>query len=84
MFGWLKPKPQVYLFKVTYSTSAMIDLEKKEVTFSMNNMQEIYIAAIDAADAYVQFAKRMAIQPHFYIHRIVKAGTCQDDDDQVG
>ena len=39
MFDWLKPKPQKYLYRITYCLNALIDMHAKVVTFNLNNMK---------------------------------------------
>jgi len=70
LFKWLMPKPQKFLFKVTYCTGALV--EKDKVTFDTRWVQEIYVAATDLLDAGVAFAKLHTLTPHMYVHKIEK------------
>ena len=72
MFGWLKPKPAKYLYKITYCLNALIDVDIKVVTFNLSNMKTKIVAAEDAMQAQVEFAKTTTLHPHVYIHRIEK------------
>lgn len=72
MFSFFKNKPQLHLFKVTYCTSALIDMEKKNVTFDLQWMNEKYVVAKDDIDAQVAFARENVLYPHVYIHKIEK------------
>ena len=75
MFGiFKKKKQQKYLYKITYCLSAMVDNEKHTVTFDTSWLRDLYVAAYDMADAQVEFAKRVVLSPHIYVHRIEKMG----------
>ena len=74
MFDWLKPKPQKYLYRITYCLNALIDMHAKVVTFNLNNMKTKIVAAEDPMQAQLEFAKTTALHPHVYIHRIEREG----------
>lgn len=58
------------IYKVSYVTGAFIDDNK--VTFDLNCLQDIFIDAVDMVSAQVEFAKKTALSPHVYVHKIEK------------
>lgn len=73
LFKWLMPKPQKFLFKVSYCTGALID--KNYVTFNTSWQHEEYVLGKDLLDAGAAFAKSHALTPHVYVHKIEKCGS---------
>ena len=78
MFGFLKPKPEKYLYRVSYCLNALIDVNTNTVTFNLNNMKTKIVAAENAMDAQREFAKTTTLYPHVYVHRIEKEGSNSD------
>lgn len=76
MFGFLKKaKDKVCqhksLYKVTYVAGAFLD--NGIATFNYGrDASEMYIVANSLLDAQVEFAKKMVLTPHIYIHKIEK------------